>query len=308
VSRSGGATTRTWWYLLVAVLVVADVGLIAAAVASTRPGEPREAGPIPTYSSGPTDATPSPSPTPTSSPTALPSSQPTGFLSAVSATEAWRATPGSCTDDRAVLERSTDGGASWQAVDGAFDLRTVVALEAGPERVSVLGGVGDDCGREFWSSYTAGEFWEEYPDQAATMDFADIDSSAVSLDGESVPAPCSAPVRARADGSTSVVSCADSLMTRTGADGWTAVPVPGLLDVTTLDGEHLAAVSGVASCDGVALQSVSLPVTAGLTPTTVGCAAGVDAAQGVALASVGDVVWLSSPTIVRVSVDGGVTW
>jgi hypothetical protein len=305
VSRSGGATTRTWWYLLVAVLVVADVGLIAAAVASTRPGEPREAGPIPTFSSGPTGATASPTPTPSAVPS---SSQPLGFLSAVSATEAWRATPGSCTDDRAVLERSTDGGASWQAVDVAFDLRTVVALEAGPERVSVLGGVGDACGREFWSSYTAGQFWEEYPDQAATVDFADVDSATVSLGGESVPAPCPAPVRARADGSTSVVSCADSVVTRTGADGWTAVPVPGLLDVTTLDGEHLAAVSGVASCDGVALQRISLPVTAGLTPMTIGCATDVDAVQGVALASVGDVVWLSSPGAVRVSADDGVTW
>ncbi|KQR46630.1 hypothetical protein ASF82_04080 [Frigoribacterium sp. Leaf164] len=305
MTRSGGATTRTWWFVVLAVLVVADVALIAAAVASTRPGEQREAGPIPTFSSGPTTEAPTPTPEPTTAPS---STQPAGFLSAVSATEAWRASAGSCTDDPALVERSTDGGATWQPMELAFDLRTVVALEAGPEKVSVLGGVGDDCERQFWSSFTAGEFWQEYPDQASTLAFADVDSSTVSLGGAPVPSPCPSPVRASTDGSTSLVACAGAFSTRTGTADWAAVAVPGLLDVTTVADEYVVAVSGVDSCDGVAVQSVAVPVTARSTPTTIGCVAGVDPGAGVVLASVDDAVWLSTPAVARISVDGGVTW
>jgi len=305
VSRSGGATTRTWWFVVLAVLVVADVALIAAAVASTRPGEQREAGPIPTFSSGPTTEAPTPTPEPTTAPS---STQPAGFLSAVSATEAWRATPGSCTDDAALVERSTDGGATWQPMELAFDLRTVVALEAGPEKVSVLGGVGDDCERQFWSSFTAGEFWKEYPDQVSTLTFADVDSSTVSLDGTAVPSPCPAPSRVLSDGTVGLVACADAVSTRTTGGDWSSVSVPGLLDAVLLSGEYLAGVTGVDTCDGVAVQSVTTPVTPRSAATTIGCVTGVDAAQGIVLASVDDVVWLSAGSVSRVSVDGGVTW
>ena len=305
MSRSGGATTRTWWFVVLAVLVVADVALIAAAVASTRPGEQREAGPIPTFSSGPTTETPTPTPEPTTAPS---STQPAGFLSAVSATEAWRATPGSCTDDAALVERSTDGGATWQPMELAFDLRTVVALEASPEKVSVLGGVGDDCERQFWSSFTAGEFWKEYPDQVSTPAFADVDSSTVSLDGTAVPSPCPAPSRVLSDGTVGLVACADAVSTRTTGGDWSSVSVPGLLDAVLLSGEYLAGVTGVDTCDGVAVQSVTTPVTPRSAATTIGCVTGVDAAQGIVLASVDDVVWLSAGSVSRVSVDGGVTW
>ncbi|MBD8727434.1 hypothetical protein [Frigoribacterium sp. CFBP 13707] len=305
MSRSGGATTRTWWFVVLAVLVVADVALIAAAVASTRPGEQREAGPIPTFSSGPTTEAPTPTPEPTTAPS---STQPSGFLSAVSATEAWRASPGSCTDDAALVERSTDGGATWQPMELAFDLRTVVALEAGPEKVSVLGGVGDDCERQFWSSFTAGEFWEEYPDQVSTLTFADVDSSTVSLDGTAAPSPCPAPSRVQSDGTVGLVACTDAVSTRTTGGDWSSVSVPGLLDVVLLSDEYIAGVTGVDTCDGVAVQSVTTPATPRSAATTIGCVTGVDAAQGIVLASVGDVVWLSAGSVSRVSVDGGVTW
>ena len=305
MSRSGGATTRTWWFVVLAVLVVADVALIAAAVASTRPGEQREAGPIPTFSSGPTTEAPTPTPEPTTAPS---STQPAGFLSAVSATEAWRATPGSCTDDAAVVERSTDGGATWQPMELAFDLRTVVALEAGPEKVSVFGGVGDDCERQFWSSFTAGGFWKEYPDQVSTLTFADVDSSTVSLDGTAAPSPCPAPSRVLSDGTVGLVACADAVSTRTTGGDWSSVSVPGLLDAVLLSGEYLAGVTGVDTCDGVAVQSVTTPVTPRSAATTIGCVTDVDAAQGIVLASVDDVVWLSAGSVSRVSVDGGVTW
>jgi hypothetical protein len=305
VSRSGGATARTWWFVVLAVLVVADVALIAAAVASTRPGEQREAGPIPTFSSGPTTEAPTPTPEPTTAPS---STQPAGFLSAVSATEAWRASPGSCTDDPALVERSTDGGATWQPMELAFDLRTVVALEAGPEKVSVLGGVGDDCERQFWSSFTAGEFWEQYPDQASSVAFADVDSSTVSLAGASSPSPCASPVRVSTEGSTSLVACEGTFSVKTGTADWAAVAVPGLLDVTTVANQYIAAVSGVSTCEGVAVQSVAVPAASSSTPTTIGCVTGVDAGAGVMLASVDDTVWLSTASAALVSVDGGRTW
>jgi hypothetical protein len=128
-SRWGGRGVR--WIALLGVLVLVDVGLIAAAVSSTQPRDRAEAGPIPTFSQEPgQDATtPSPSETPTqtaSAPAVENEDAPQVFLSAVSATEAWRATSGDCAGTPARVERTTDGGETWGAVTIPFDLRTVV--------------------------------------------------------------------------------------------------------------------------------------------------------------------------------------
>ena len=308
MSRSGGATTRTWWFVVLAVLVVADVALIAAAVASTRPGEQREAGPIPTFSAGPTpdeEPTSTPTPTPTTEPT---SSQPSGFLSAVSATEAWRATPGSCTDVAARVERSTDGGATWSAVDVSFDLRTVVALEAGPERVSLVAGVGAECDRQFWSSFTGGEFWKEYPDDAASLGFSDVDGSIVSLRSGAVPSPCASPMRVVSSEAGDAVACAGLVTFRDAAGAWIPLDMPGVIDVTLSDDRYLIARSGSEDCPGLAVQSVSIPVTSRSFASPVGCVSQIDPAGAVSVSSSGQVVWADAGSQTLVSTDGGATW
>ena len=308
MSRSGGATTRTWWFVVLAVLVVADVALIAAAVASTRPGEQREAGPIPTFSSGPPpeeQQTSSPTASPTTSPT---STEPSGFLSVVSATEAWRATPGSCTDVAARVERSIDGGATWSAVELSFDVRTVVALEAGSQRVSVLGGVGTACDRQFWASFTGGEFWKEYPAEAGSLGFTDVDGSTVTLRSGTVSSPCASPIRVVSSDGGDAVACEGLVTFRDAAGTWTPLDMPGVIDVTVSDDRYLIARSGADDCAGLAVQSVSIPVTSRSFASPLGCIPDIDPAGDVSLSSSGQVVWADAGSQTLVSTDGGATW
>jgi hypothetical protein len=311
-----GSGRRPWWFVLLGVLIVADVALVVAAVASTRPQMSTEAGPIPTFSPRPV-ATPSAVPTadPTASPEPQPSPSPANavrspqpLVSAVSATEAWRATEGSCSGDPAVVERTTDGGASWQPVRTTFDLRTVVALSAGSERSSIYGGTGAECTPQYWSSFTAGQFWKEYPDEAAGVAYVDVEASTVSLVSGVVPAPCAAPDRVFSQAANSVVSCADSLESKAGTADWVSLPVAGLRDLAPSATGYLAAVTEVEGCAGVAVQSLPAPLTARSVLTTVGCLAEADSSAAVALAAAADTVWVFAGDESFVSTDGGVTW
>jgi len=300
-----------WWFAFLGVLVLVDVGLIAAAVSSTQPRAQAEAGPIPTFSQEPDEsvATPSPSETPTpaaSSPAVQSDDAPQVFLSAVSATEAWRATSGNCSGTPARVERTTDGGATWDVVTMPFELRTVVALNAGSERTSVYGGVGDSCALQYWSSFTGGEFWKEYPSDSTGVAY--VDQAAVWLSDGSVPAPCESPTRVLSQGSNAVVVCPGILEARTGTGDWLAIDVPGLQDVAASEAGYVLAVGGDDGCDGIAVRSVTTPVTADSAPNPVGCAASAPAVEGVALSRSGETLWLHAGGKSFVSVDEGRTW
>ena len=309
--ESMGGGRGVWWFALLGVLVLVDVGLIVAAVSSTQPRAQAEAGPIPTFSQEPIKdvVTPPPSetPTPTASSSAAGSDSTSQvFLSAVSATEAWRATSGDCAGTPARVERTTDGGATWDAMTLPFDLRTVVALSAGSERTSVYGGVGDSCALQYWSSFTGGEFWKEYPSDAIGVAYAD--QTAVRLSDGSVPAPCASPTRVLSQGSNAIVACPDILEARTGTGDWLAINVPGLQDVAASEAGYLLAVGGDDGCDGIVVQSVTTPITADSAPNPVGCAASAPAVEGVALSRSGKTVWLLAGGKSFVSTDEGQTW
>lgn len=301
-----------WWFALLGVLVLVDLGLIVAAVSSTQPRAQAEAGPIPTFSQEPGEAvaTPSPSETPTptaSSPAVARDDAPQVFLSAVSATEAWRATSGDCAGTPARVERTTDGGATWNAVTLPFDLRTVVALSAGSERTSVYGGVGGSCGLGYWSTFTAGEFWKEYPSDAIGVSYLDQATSTVVSGTDVSPAPCAAPRRVLVQEATTMVVC-DGLLETSGSAGWTPLSIPGVMDATPAPPGYFLALRDAEGCDGIAVATVATPLSKGVEPTRVGCAAGADGTVATAVTRVGDVVWLSSADRSWVSTDGGVTW
>lgn len=314
--KSAGESMRdgrgVWWIALLGVLVLVDVGLIAAAVSSTQPRSQAEAGPIPTYSQEIREpiATPSPSetPPPTASSTAAESDDaPQVFLSAVSATEAWRATSGDCAGTPARVERTTDGGATWDGVALPFDLRTVVALSAGSERTSVYGGVGGSCGLGYWSTFTAGEFWKEYPSDAIGVSYLDQATSTVVSATDVSPAPCDAPRRVLVQNATTMVVC-DGLLETSGSAGWTPLSVAGVVDATSTVSGYLLALRDAEGCDGIAVATVATPLSEGVEPTRVGCVSGADGTVATAVTRVGDVVWLSSADRSWVSTDGGATW
>ncbi|MBD8538922.1 hypothetical protein [Frigoribacterium sp. CFBP 8751] len=310
--ESMGGGRGVWWFALLGVLVLVDVGLIVAAVSSTQPRAQAEAGPIPTFSQEPIKdvVTPPPSetPTPTASSSAAGSdSTPQVFLSAVSETEAWRATSGDCAGTPARVERTTDGGATWDAVTIPFDLRTVVALSAGSERTSVYGGVGDTCGLGYWSTFTAGEFWKEYPSDAIGVSYLDQATSTVVSATDVSPAPCDAPRRVLVQDTTTMVVC-DGLLETSGSAGWTPLIVAGVMDATPAVPGYFLALRDAEGCDGIAVATVATPLSEGVEPTRVGCVSGADGTVAIAVTRVGDVIWLSSADRSWVSTDGGVTW
>ncbi|MEO8908075.1 MAG: hypothetical protein ABI310_08365, partial [Microbacteriaceae bacterium] len=136
---------RTWIVVGIAAFLLVDVALAAWALSTTRAnGDPSNPGPIPTFTNMPTAR-----PTPTATPTPIqPAAQAAPRLfAAVSATEAYRASPGSCTGPAAVLEKTTDAGATWAPQPTArYNFRTLLALsEATDTNLSAVAGANANC-------------------------------------------------------------------------------------------------------------------------------------------------------------------
>ncbi|WP_423917961.1 hypothetical protein ACPEEZ_09480 [Frigoribacterium sp. 2-23] len=316
MKTSAGNGRRPLGVVLLAALVIIDAVLIGALLLNSRNGPAGEAGPIPTF-------TPLPDPTSTTSETPSPSATgavssdaeaPVAFVAALSATQAWRATAGSCTAGSAVIEQTSDGGATWSPVDTtAFAPKTVLSLTVTDGTMSVLGGVGEDCTPQLWSASALARSamppWTQVARGADAVPYVTPGASTVKLSAGSADSPCTSPVRGLASGTTDVVACAAEFATKTGSAGWVTVEAPGLIDLALTDTGYLLAASRVQNCDGVAIQSVNAPLTARSFPSLVGCAPATDlVAGGTVLATTGNAVWLTSNDKTLVSADGGATW
>ncbi len=92
-----------------------------------------------------------------------------------------------------MIERTTDGGATWQAV-GPVDLgiHEVLALSAVDDTTArIVARVGEACGTAAFATFTKGDVWKEYPDTLANFAFADpATDTTVQVDGVVVTAPC----------------------------------------------------------------------------------------------------------------------
>ncbi|KQO62328.1 hypothetical protein [Curtobacterium sp. Leaf261] len=317
----GGALTgRTllWVAIVVVVLIVVDVVLVAVAVGRTAPADHGTPGPVPTFTSGPTpsgtaSAAATPSPTATSFPgaaggdTSAVTADERRFLSVVDGTTAWRATAGSCSDAAASVERSTDGGDTWKAVDfGSFDLRSVSALSAGSTKTTVHGGVGASCTPTGIASFTSGRFWAADAGAApATL----TDQGIRFGDGTTADAPCTTPRQVVDGDDGTAVVCADVLAWRDGSGPWVMVPMTGLRAVATSGTEYTVARVGQAGCDGIAIETLDAgSITRSSTPTAVGCAPATTTSGAVAVGQDGKSMWVWSGDQVLVSKDGGATW
>lgn len=316
--RRAGARRVAMIVLIVAFLAVDGVLIVMAATATGVKPHGTLA-PIPTFSS-----MPSPRPTPSATPTVTPTSTPAAatipstavsprFLAAVSATTAWRATPGSCTGTPAVVEETTNGGATWVAADlGKISARTVLFLSGGATSAAVVSGATSSCTPAFFASFTSGRFWAPYPDRMGEASYIDPTTHALYLAGAQTPSPCDDPRQVVHTSTGTAVVCPGELKARTGSGGWVGIPVPGLLAVAAApDGAAsngwVVAVSGVGGCAGVAIQAVDGSVRPGMSVTTTGCAASATPA-GVTLSRSGPTLWLWSGDKTFVSSDSGANW
>ncbi|KQQ28375.1 hypothetical protein [Frondihabitans sp. Leaf304] len=318
VAGSGFFSSLAGRIVVIAVIVafvVVDVLLVAAALRATAPVDPGTPGPIPTYTS-------SPQPTATASASAA-IDEPSGevrLLSAVSATEAWRTTPGLCGGAAPKVERSTDGGDTWAVVDlGSTGVADAVALNAGSDRTALAGHLTGSCTKtKAMATFTEGKFWAASTTDVADLAFVVRGSNRVHLASGVVAGPCATPLGAVQSGSAAAVSCADAFAVKNGDAAWQTVTVDGLLAFTatgtgTATSYLLAVDSASDDCDGVAIESLTADLTPDSVPTPVGCAPVASAAgtldpSTVALSRVGANVWLWAGSRVSVSADGGASW
>jgi hypothetical protein len=303
-----------------AVFGIVDVALVGGALAVTQSQSHGKPSPIPTFSS---NAIPSPTSTPspdpaadgsgpsTASPVSADLSMPAPrMLSAVSATEAWRATPGSCSGaTNSVVEHTVDGGATWTAANTThYGIRTVVAVDANSARARIVGGSGDSCTTGLFQSFTAGKFWAAYPLNTGTPDYIDPSTGALHLASGVEQAPCVAPLSVAESTAGAAVLCADgALFGRATGASWAKLAVSGVLALASNGADFTIATAGTSTCTGISIGSLATVTPASATVTSVGCAQVTDAA-GLTLAQRGSALWLWAGSSAQVSTDAGATW
>jgi hypothetical protein len=166
-------------------------------------------------------------------------------------------------------------------------------------------GAGANCAIGAYSSFTGGQFWQEYPQNLAGASYLDpADRSKIHTAAGAEASPCPAALQLASGANSTAVLCADTVFTRAGDGTWASAPVPGVLALAPSGSGYTLAVAGAAGCSGVSIQSLAV----GGSPTAVGCAASVTAPAGVTLAQQGQDLWLWSGNTVAVSTDAGATW
>jgi hypothetical protein len=167
----------------IVVFLMLDVWLVYLAVtpsASSTASSPTFIGeqtstPSPAISQT-TAPTPTPAPTAVATPSASPAPSPSAtstpsFSGFANGTVGYRATSGSCSGSGAVIERTLDGGATWQNVNPTdITIREVQSMIVVDDRhVDLLARYGNGCVLSDISTYTQGEFWQVYPDRTSTF-------------------------------------------------------------------------------------------------------------------------------------------
>lgn len=297
--------------LLIVTLLAVDVVLVAIAATATGVRSHGVLAPIPTFSSRPLGRpTPTPSVPPTATAVGTAPWAATGsrFLVAVNASTGWRATAGSCSGAPAVLERTTDGGATWVAYDlNTVSAHTILYLSGTATSVTIVSGAHSSCTATFFGSFTSGKFWAPFPDRMGEASYIDVASKTLRIAGATVPAPCSDPRQIISAPKETGVVCSGELEARTVSGTWITIPIPGLLGAAASPTGFSVAVSDPSACAGVEIKAIDGSPHEGMSATTVGCAAAA-APVDVALAQSGPLLWLWSGDKTVISSDSGANW
>jgi hypothetical protein len=228
----------------------------------------------------------------------------------MSSKTAWRATVGDC-DTPGKIERSTNGGASWEGV-----VRTgpapIVRLGAEPSGdLFTIGGTRRSCSVRYVAY--AGDGTATTLASPANVWFPTPQNrDEINGPGGTKDTPCNehAIGLASLNLSRALVICDDGTAMSTGDSGktWRQVAqIPGTLAITAASGRYWAA-RVHEDCDGVTVQSLT-ERRDGLTRGRTRCAPAADVSAGkVALDITGDSIWLWVGDKVAVSKDSGQTW
>ncbi|GAA2002700.1 hypothetical protein [Microbacterium ulmi] len=289
-TRSTGHRVGSTWIAIVAVVALAaGVGILAAlAVERGERAVPEgTAAPVPTFALG--VQTPSPTPSATPTPEARPR-QSERFL-AVGPGAMWRATAGACAKEGPLLERSVDGGAMWTDVTpryrGAAQVASLDVFEG--SEAGIVAGVGGGCDTQALRTYTEGEFWDSYPDVLAQSRYVDVfDAAVVHTRTGRVAAPCPDAHGLRATGPVVALVCDGTAYVLSPDNAWLPLPGTDAAAVAISSGDLWSAHTAE-DCTGLAITRFDGADPAAGTRVT--CAA-ADSAGPIALAAVGDALWL----------------
>jgi hypothetical protein len=293
--RTAFSTSARWLAgVLVSVLAIATIVLVVLAIQNTRPVEPAiDPEPVPTFSFG-VGATPTSAPTVSEAPAAsAPPQAAEERLLSVGSGRMWRGTAGDCGVTAPLIERSTDGGATWDDVTPTYrGIGGLLSLDAFAQtEAEIVAEMGAGCEIQALRTFTQGEFWEPYPEVLAASRYLDTAAtpSVVTPQG-AVPAPCAAPRSFRAQGEIVALVC-DGVPQRLVDGAWVTLPTQDVAALAATSDSVLTAATAP-ECTGVQVAEWSGPDFAAA--SVLGCAEGLDPAAPLALAGDGDAVVLWS--------------
>jgi len=289
--RSG--SKRVLALVSLGVLAFADVVLIGLALGMIGGGADEgdtEARPAASFTA---EASSEPTETPEPMPPATPVLR---SLTVVDGQAAWRAERGAC-DTQAVIEVTSDGGATWTATRPVTtEGHEVLWLWAQDESYAQAAvSAGDDCEWTGIRTFTSGNFWQPSPDALKAATFIAPDGALITPSGAT--APCDTPVDVAERSDALAVLCADGTVHESlNGAGWTQSIVPGALAITEAGNGYALAVQRREGCDGITLVMLSADsLASGGAPSDSGlCLIGAVDAAATALASSSDAVWLWS--------------
>ena len=260
---------------------------------------------------GPTSASPSASTGPTPSTRQIEPAPVKRLLLATSSDTAWRTTVGDC-DTAGEIERSNDGGATWERI-----VRTgpapIVQLGTEPSgNVFAIGGTRQSCAYRYVAYANDGTAIASTTRPVNVWFSTPKDRDEINGPGDTKATPCEGHVvdLAPLDLSRALVVCDNGavISTRNSGRTWRQIArIPNTLAIAT-EGDQYWVAGTQEGCDGVKVQSLT-EKSGSLTRGRTRCAPSLDVTGGqVALDVTGDTIWLWSGNKVAVSMDEGQTW
>ncbi|WP_135849747.1 WD40/YVTN/BNR-like repeat-containing protein [Serinibacter arcticus] len=308
---------RPWALVLVAILVVLN-GIVLT-VLLTADGPVGSAAPSPSVPASAAPAVPIPgaeepaSQVPTEDPSATiplvaPASLATRQIVAVDGDVAWRSTLASCGQGAALVERTLDGGASWDAAE--LDIDSVVRLRATDAGSAFVVGAAQDCATALASTTDGGDTWSRADATLSSAWFlAPTDRTFVAGPRGDAPVPCPAGAvdLAAVDVQRGAVLCQDGSLaiSADGGQSWaTTVSVAGARALTQ-NGSAYVVATFEGPCEALSVYGISSDGQSQNEPLA--CAP-VTTAGDVAVSITGDLLWVWSGADLAISEDGGQTW
>lgn len=199
-----------------------------------------------------------------------------------------------------MLERSSDGGASWKDVTPTYrGIGQLLAVKAfAGDQGEIVALMGDDCEPQALRTFTYGQFWEPYDDVLANSWYIEpTEPSTVSRPGGTLPLPCPDAHGLRSTTDVQALICAQTAYVLEPDGAWEARPASGVVAMTVASGDVIVAHS-TETCAGLALTRYSdaAPDRA----TDLGCVDDADpeAPTAVAISGTDAVVWTGNDWLV----------